>query len=576
MLDIKEIVTKSVVDADNTLDTTEIYDMLEYPPDPNMGDIALPCFKLSKKLKKAPAMIAQQLLSSLKSCEHIIKVEVFSGYLNFFLNKRRFIEEVISGVLKCGSDYGKGGRGEGKTVVIDFSAPNIAKPFHVGHLRSTAIGNSLYRIHQFMGYRAIGINHLGDWGTQFGKLIVAYKKWGVKQEIENGGVKALMALYVKFHDESEKDAALEDEAREWFIRMEKRDEEALSLWQWIKDISMTEFKKVYELMGVHFDSWAGESFYNDSSFDVANELKNKKLLKESEGAFLVELEQFSLPHCLILKKDGGTLYATRDIAAAIYRKRTYDFESCIYVTSAGQSLHFEQWFKVVELMGYAWAKNLKHVPFGTVNLGGEKLSTRKGNVVLLENIFDEAIKKTEEIIASKSGDLHDKEETARSIGVGAVIFSDLFSNRIKDVTFSWEEILDFDGETGPYVQYTHARACSVIKKSGFEDNVIFDVIILENSEEYDVTKCLYEFPLRVEQALDMLEPSVITRYLIELARAFNRFYHNHSILAADDELKKSRLALVKAVRTVLSNGLWLIGLKAPERVEKWRGESVSF
>jgi len=566
MLDIKEIVSKSVVDTDNTLDITEIYDMLEYPPDPNMGDIALPCFKLSKKLKKAPAMIAQQFLSSFKSCEHISKVEALSGYLNFFLNKRRFIEEVLSGVLNCGSDYGKSGRGKGKTVVVDFSAPNIAKPFHVGHLRSTAIGNSLYRIHQFMGYKAVGINHLGDWGTQFGKLIVAYKKWGVKQEIENGGVKALMALYVKFHDESEKDTALEDEAREWFIRMEKRDEEALSLWQWIKDISLDEFKKVYELMGVHFDSWAGESFYNDSSLDVANELKDKKLLKESEGAFLVELDQFSLPHCLILKKDGGTLYATRDIAAAIYRKRTYDFESCIYVTSAGQSLHFEQWFKVVELMGYTWAKNLKHVPFGTVNLGGEKLSTRKGNVVLLENIFDEAIKKTEEIIASKSGDLQDKEETARSIGVGAVIFSDLFSNRIKDVSFSWEEILDFDGETGPYVQYTHARACSVIKKSGFEDNVIFDVIILENSEEYDVAKCLYEFPLRVEQALDMLEPSVITRYLVELARAFNRFYHNHSILAVDEELKKSRLALVKAVRTVLSNGLWLIGLKAPERV----------
>jgi len=566
MLDIKEIVAKSVVDADNTLDITEIYDMLEYPPDPNMGDIALPCFKLSKKLKKAPAMIAQQFLSSFKSCEHISKVEALSGYLNFFLNKRRFIEEVLSGILNCGSDYGKSGRGEGKTVVVDFSAPNIAKPFHVGHLRSTAIGNSLYRIHQFMGYKAVGINHLGDWGTQFGKLIVAYKKWGVKQEIENGGVKALMALYVKFHDESEKDTALEDEAREWFIRMEKRDEEALSLWQWIKDISLDEFKKVYELMGVHFDSWAGESFYNDSSLDVADELRDKKLLKESEGAFLVELDQFSLPHCLILKKDGGTLYATRDIAAAIYRKRTYDFESCIYVTSAGQSLHFEQWFKVVELMGYTWAKNLKHVPFGTVNLGGEKLSTRKGNVVLLENIFDEAIKKTEEIIASKSGDLNDKEETARSIGVGAVIFSDLFSNRIKDVSFSWEEILDFDGETGPYVQYTHARACSVMKKSGFEDNVIFDVIILENSEEYDVAKCLYEFPLRVEQAFDMLEPSVITRYLVELARAFNRFYHNHSILAVDEELKKSRLALVKAVRTVLSNGLWLIGLKAPERV----------
>jgi arginyl-tRNA synthetase len=566
MLDIKKIVAKCVCGADNTLDTAEVYGMLEYPPDPNMGDIALPCFKLSKKLKKAPVVIAQQLLGSLESCEYIKKAEAVAGYLNFFLDTKRFIGEVLSVILSCGSDYGKSGLGEGKTVVIDFSAPNIAKPFHVGHLRSTAIGNSLYRIHKFMGYKAIGINHLGDWGTQFGKLIVAYKKWGNRLEVQNGGVKALMALYVKFHEESEKDTSLEDEAREWFIRMEKRDEEALFLWQWIKDISLDEFKKVYDLMGVHFDSWAGESFYNDKSLDVVLELKDKQLLKESEGAHLVELEQFSLSPCMILKKDGGTLYATRDIAAAIYRKKTYDFESCIYVTSAGQSLHFAQWFKVVELMGYAWAKDLKHVPFGTVDLGGEKLSTRKGNVVLLEEIFDEAIKKTEEIIASKSGDLEDEEETARSIGVGAVIFSDLFSNRIKDVSFSWEEILDFDGETGPYVQYTHARACSVLRKSGMEDSISVDSLMLDNSEEYDVAKCLYEFPSKLEQALEMLEPSVITRYLVELARVFNRFYHNHSILSADEQLKKSRLALVKAVRIVLSNGLWLIGLKAPERV----------
>jgi len=566
MLDIKEIVAKSVADTDNTLDTTEIYGMLEYPPDPNMGDVALPCFKLSKKLKKSPAIIAQQIESLFKSCEYISKVEALSGYLNFFLDKKRFIKEVLTEVLNCGSDYGKSDTGEGKTVVIDFSAPNIAKPFHIGHLRSTAIGSSLYRIHKFMGYKAVGINHLGDWGTQFGKLIVAYKKWGNRLEVENGGVKALMALYVKFHDESEKDASLEDEAREWFIRMENRDEEALSLWQWIKDISLDEFKKIYDLMGVNFDSWAGESFYNDKTLDVADELKDKELLKESEGAFLVELDQFSLPPCMILKKDGGTLYATRDIAAAIYRKKTYDFESCIYVTSAGQSLHFAQWFKVLELMGYTWAKDLKHVPFGTVDLGGEKLSTRKGNVVLLEDIFDEAIKKTEEIIASKSGDLQDKEETARSIGVGAVIFSDLFSNRIKDVSFSWEEILDFDGETGPYAQYTHARACSVLKKSAIENSICFDSISLDNSEEFDVAKCLYEFPLRLKQALEALEPSVITRYIVELARVFNRFYHNHSILSADDELKISRLALVKAVRIVLSNGLWLIGLKAPERV----------
>jgi len=566
MFDIKGIIAKSVIDTDNALDISEIYNMLEHPPDPSMGDIALPCFKLSKKLKKAPAIIALKLENAFVNCKYIKKVEAVSGYLNFYLDFGRFIEEVLFGILKSGNDYGKSDKGQDKTVVIDFSAPNIAKPFHIGHLRSTAIGNSIYRIHEFMGYKSFGINHLGDWGTQFGKLIVAYLKWGNRTEVENGGVKALMALYIKFHEESEKDNSLEDEAREWFIRMEKRDEEALALWQWFKDISLVEFQKVYDLMGVHFDSWAGESFYNDKSLDVVTELRNKKLLKESEGAHLVELDEHSLPNCLILKKDGGTLYATRDIAAAIYRKNTYDFESCIYVTSAGQSLHFEQWFKVIELMGYPWAKNLKHVPFGTVDLGGEKLSTRKGNVVLLEDIFDEAIKKTESIIAEKSNDLQNKEETARDIGVGAVIFSDLFSNRIKDVSFSWEEILDFDGETGPYVQYTHARACSVLKKSCIEDSISSDSINMDNREEYYVAKALYEFPFRVEQALETLEPSVITRYLIELARAFNRFYHQHPILTAEENLKKSRLALVKAVRIVLSNGLWLIGLKAPERV----------
>jgi len=567
VFDIKMIVARLVAEADSALKIDEIYELLEQPPDADMGDIALPCFKLSKKLRKAPPLIAQQILGSIKSNEYISKAEATAGYLNFFFDKKRFIGEVLSEVLNRGDDYGKSGIGEGKTVVIDFSAPNIAKPFHVGHLRSTAIGNSLYRLHKFLGFEAVGVNHLGDWGTQFGKLIVAYKKWGDRLEIENGGVKALMALYVKFHEESEKDPSLEDEAREWFIRMEKGDAEALLLWQWIKDISLFEFKKVYDLMGVQFDSWAGESFYNDKSLDVVKELEYKNLLNESEGAHLVELDKYSLPPCMILKKDGGTLYATRDIAAAIYRKTTYDFESCIYVTSAGQSLHFEQWFKVIELLGYGWAKSLKHVPFGTVNLGGEKLSTRKGNVVLLEEIFDEAINKTREIIASKSSELNDKEETARSIGVGAVIFSDLFSNRIKDVSFSWEEILDFDGETGPYVQYTHARACSVLKKSGIEDDSIrFNAFNLESSEEYDVARCLYEFPRKLGQALEMLEPSVITRYLVDLARVFNRFYHNHSILSADEQIKDTRLALVKAVKIVLSNGLWLLGLKAPERV----------
>lgn len=566
MIDIKEIIADNIANTSSDLDKLEIISLLEYPPDVEMGHIALPCFKLSKKLRKAPPVIAKQILNDIQPHVLVKKVEEVSGYLNFYIDYAAFNLSVVLDIVKRGNSYGQSEKGNGKTVVIDFSAPNIAKPFHVGHLRSTAIGNSLYRIHKFLGFNVVGVNHLGDWGTQFGKLIVAYKKWGNKEEIEAGGVKALMALYVRFHEESQNDKNLEDQAREWFIRMEKKDEEALTIWQWIKDISLDEFKKVYSLMGVEFDSWAGESFYNEFALDVIDELREKSLLKESEGAQLVDLEQFSMQPCLIVKKDGGTLYATRDIAAAMYRKKTYDFDTCIYVTSAGQSLHFAQWFKVVELMGYEWANKLKHVPFGTVDLGGEKLSTRKGNVVLLEDIFDEAIKKTREIIESKSNQLQDKEETAVSIGVGAVIFSDLFSNRIRDVSFSWEEILDFDGETGPYVQYTYARACSVLKKSGIEDLLFPDDLILEKSDEFDVAWCLYKFSAKLEQALEALEPSVITRYLVELARLFNRFYHNQPILSADTDLKLSRLALVKAVKIVISNGLWLLGLKAPERV----------
>jgi len=566
MLNFKKAVADVLDNIIEPLDSQQIFDILELPPNPEMGDLALPCFKLSKIMRRSPVQIAQELAEKLQVSEYIDKVEAVSGYLNIFFNKSAFIKEVLESAIKEKDKYGSQDVGKGKTVVIDYSAPNIAKPFHVGHLRSTVIGNSLYKIFEFMGYNCVGVNHLGDWGTQFGKLIVAYKKWGSREKVEKDQIKELMALYVRFHDEAEKNPELDDEARAWFTKMERGDQEALELWKWFKDISLKEFDRVYKVLGVSFDSYAGESFYNDKMDATVEELKQKNLLKESEGAQIVDLEEYGMPPCIILKKDGSTLYATRDITAAIYRKNTYDFDKCIYVTGASQSLHFQQWFKVIELMGYPWAKNLIHVPFGIVSLGGEKLATRKGKVVLLEDILNEAIKKTREIIEEKSPNMENKDETAREIGVGAVIFSDLSNNRIKDVSFTWDEALNFDGETGPYVQYTHARTCSVLNKAGMEPSSEFNAELLSTKEEYQLVKTLYQFPEKVIQAMNDLEPSVITRYLVDVAQDFNRFYHEHSILVEDQELRKARLALVAATRIALSNGLKLIGLSAPERV----------
>jgi arginyl-tRNA synthetase len=566
MLNTKQIIAEVLNNAIESLETNQIYDMLEIPPNPEMGDIALPCFKLSKVLRKPPVVIAQELASKMPKSEYIERVEALSGYLNFFLNKAAFTEKVILHILNEGSKYGSQDIGKGRNVVLDYSSPNIAKPFHIGHLRTTVIGSSLYKIFSFNGYNCIGVNHLGDWGTQFGKLIVAYKNWGSKEKVEQDGIKELVALYVKFHDEAEKNPALDDEARAWFTRMEQGDKEALDLWQWFIDISLKEFQKVYDVLGVKFDSFAGESFYNDKMDVTVEELKEKNLLKESEGAQIVELEQFNMPPCIILKKDGSTLYATRDITAAIYRKKNYDFEKCIYVTGVTQSLHFQQWFKVIELMGHEWYKDLLHVPFGTVSLGGEKLSTRKGKVVLLEEILSEAIKKTLEKIEAKNPDLENKEEIARQMGVGAVIFSDLSSNRIKDISFSWEEILNFDGETGPYVQYTHARTSSVISKANKDFTSDIDGSLLNTEEEYILAKTLYAFPEKVMQAMNELEPSIITRYLIDLSQDFNRFYNKHKINIEDMALQNARLALTAATKNTLVNGLRLIGLDAPERV----------
>ena len=569
MYNAKSVVSELLAPHIPELEPQQIIEMLEVPPNPEMGDLALPCFKLSKVLRKSPVKIAEELSQAIPSNENISRVENLSGYLNIFLNQSHYIQQILSHILEAGKEYGSSDIGKGRNIVIDYSSPNIAKPFHVGHLRSTSIGNSLYRIFEFMGYSSVGINYIGDWGTQFGKVIAAYKHWGNEEAVNQGLDKELVALYVKFHQEAEKDPSLDDEARHWFARLEQGDEEAHKLRKWFVDISLKEYQKVYDLLDVSFDSYQGEAFFNDKMEPVIKELEDKGLLTESEGAKIVDLEEESMPPCLILKTDGSTLYATRDITAAIYRKDTYDFEKCIYVTGVSQSLHFKQWFKVIEKMGYSWHKDLHHVPFGTVSIGGEKLATRTGNVVLLEDILSKAIEKTLETIESKNPNMENKHKIAQQMGVGAVIFSDLSSNRIKDVSFSWDEILNFDGETGPYVQYTHARACSVLRKSNNASDLEkyeLDSKHLLSKEEFQLTKTLADFPDKVKQAQKDLEPSILTRYLVDVAQDFNRFYHEHSILVDDLGIRNSRLALVQAAKLTLANGLYLIGLHAPEQV----------
>lgn len=547
--------------------------LLEVPPNPAMGDYSLPCFKLSKVLRKAPPAIAEELRAGLadKLPAGFERVEAVNGYLNFHLDPAAFADAVIKSVLSAGDRYGAAAVGEGKTVVIDYSSPNIAKPFHVGHLRSTVIGQALANIHRFLGFKVVGINHLGDWGTQFGKQIVAYKKWGDKDEVEKHGVRELVRLYVKFHQEAENHPELEDEARAEFVKLEQGDPEAVELWQWFKDISLRQFNRIYDLLGVRFDSDAGESFYIDKSREVVKELQDKGLLAEDEGALIVRLDEWNMPPALIIKKDGATLYHTRDIAAALYRKQTYDFDKCIYVTDYAQNLHFAQWFKVIELMGRDWADRLVHVAFGRVSLEGEGFSTRKGNAIWLEDVLDQAIEKTLAIIKEKNPELDNKEEVARQVGVGAVVFNDLSTNRIKDVVFTWEDALNFDGETGPYVQYTHARACSLLRKAAdtygaAAEGAGFDPALLSNGEAQGLLKELAVFPEKVFQAMEKLEPSIISRHMIDVAQSFNRFYHECPIVVEDEAVRTARLTLVRAAVSVLKIGLGLIGLAAPEKI----------
>ena len=546
------------------LTSEEISQLIEIPPKPEMGDFAFPCFRLAKSYHKAPPMIAQDLKESIGDQAFLSEIKVVGGYLNFYVDKAQYAQQIID-KYKNTTDYGCSDQGKDKTICIDYSSPNVAKNFHVGHLRTTIIGNSLYKIFSKLGYKVVRINHLGDWGTQFGKLIVAYKKWGSREAVEEKGIEELMDIYVKFHEEAEKDDSLNDEARAWFLKMEQGDEEALEIWQWFRDISLKEFMRVYNILGMEFDSFAGESFYRDKTADVIKRLTDDGLLKESQGAMIVPLDEYDMPPCIVAKKDGSSIYATRDLAAILYRKATYNFDRCLYVTGLEQKLHFAQVFKVIELMGNDYAKNLVHIPYGLVSLKSGKISSRKGNVIFVEDLLRESINKTTSIIEEKNPDIPDKEEVAKQVGIGAIIFNDLYNQRIKDVIFDWNKLLNFDGETGPYVQYTYARASSVLRKIGEVPDTI-DYTLLTDEASIGLLKEIERYPQVIKDAAERYEPSVIARYSIDLAHAFNKFYHECQINVEDETTKYTRTNVVKIARYIIKDALSLLGIQCPEQM----------
>ncbi len=545
----------------------DIFSALAPTPSLDKGDVCLPCFKFAKILRKSPQAIAGELKEKIDSSSQplIGKTAVEGGYLNIFFNRAFAVKEMVTAFSQNGG-VTKPKPKNGKTVCIDYSSVNIAKPFHIGHLLTTVIGGSLYRIFNYLGYNAVGINHLGDWGTQFGKMIVAYLNWGDDLDIEKRGVRALLDLYVRFHSEAEKDESLEAEGRAWFKKIEDGDSRALEIFNKFKDITLKEVKRVYDRLGVKFDSYAGESFYNDKMQPVIDELKAKNLLTESEGAMVVDLEKYGMPPCLILKSDGATLYATRDLAAAVYRKQHYDFYKNLYVVAYQQNLHFKQVFKVLELMGKTWASDCVHVPFGMVSLEGQgALSTRKGNVVFLDDVLNEAVEKAAKVIEGKNPELEDKQKIASDVGVGAVIFGALSSGRIKDLVFSIDKALSFEGETAPYLQYTHARCRSVLSRAGVSDGKI-DYDVLTDDDSFTLVRLLSSFDDVVSDAAAKYEPSVISRYLLDLAAVFNRFYLNCRIIGEKPDVMYTRLLITRYVAEALKEGLKLLLINAPDRM----------
>ncbi len=573
MIDFKKEIAKIIAKNLEGLTEDEIKSMIEIPQDQSMGDYAFPCFRLAKTMRKAPNLIAAELAEKLQGEQLFSEISPVNAYVNMFVSREEMMKSTVSEVLEEKENFGRSDIGGNKKVIVEFSSPNIAKPFHIGHIRSTVIGNSLSKIYDALGYDVFKINHLGDYGTQFGKMICAYRRWGNREDVINSPIKTLLGYYTKFHVEVEEHPELEDEARAIFTKLEQGSKEEVELWQWFREESLKEFQRVYDMLGIEFDSYNGESFYSDKMPRFEKELSDKGLLKESNGAQVVDLEEYKLGTALIKKSDGSSLYITRDIAAAVYRKENYDFYKNIYVVATQQNLHFQQLFKILELMGYDWANQCVHVPFGMVRLEEGTMSTRHGRVVFLEDVLNGAIEKTREIIEEKNPNIENLEEITSQVGIGAVVFNELSNNRIKDYTFKWDQILNFDGETGPYVQYTHARCASLLRKAGedivakAQDPKNVDFALLSKSDSaYELTKLIYAFPGVVEQAGEKYEPSIITRHIIDIAQCFNKFYHDEHIIVDDEVEKTSKIALVIATKRVIATGIGLLGMKAPERM----------
>ena len=569
MIDFKQIIAKTIAEVVN-IDEKELKSYIEIPKDANNGDYAFPCFRLAKELKKAPPMIANEIKEEIKINEKIIeKVEVVGGYLNFYIQQEQMAEEVLK-EINAQEEYGKSEIGKGKNIVIDYSAPNIAKPFHIGHLRSTVIGGALYNIYKYLGYHTIGVNHLGDYGTQFGKLIEGYKLWGKEYNIEEDPINELTKIYIRINQVCKEDEKVLEQCRMNFKLLEDGDPYCTEIWEKFRSLSLKEFQKVYDLLGSHFDSWNGEAFYSDKMPEVIEILEKTGKLVESQGAKIIDLEDKGInTPCIIQKSNGSTTYATRDLAAILYRTRTYNFDKALYVVSYEQTLHFKQVFEVAKLLGIdeKYTKGLKHVPFGMVSLPTGKMSTREGNIVKLEELLNESIARAKEIIEDKNPALEDKEEVAKKVGVGAVIFNDLSNSRIKDEVFDWNQILNFQGETGPYVQYTYVRTKSVLEKVGYMptiEEVKFDKLLDEASR--NIVKLVYNFENTLIQVTEKEEPSILSRYLIDLAKAFSNFYNDNKILVEDKDIQNARVYLTYAVGKVLKTGAQLLGIEMPNKM----------
>lgn len=544
----------------------ELRQVIEVPPSVQLGDYAFPCFPLAKVMRKAPQAIATELASAFQPTALVREARATGPYLNFFVDRVAYLRAALTAIMEQGITYGCSEEGRGKTVVIDYSSPNIAKPFGVGHLRTTVIGHSLYLIYSLLGYSVVRINHLGDWGTQFGKLIVAFRRWGDEAALAANAIQTLYELYVRFHTEAESHPELEDEARVWFKRLEDGDPEARALWQRFRDLSLEEFSRIYDRLAIGFDSLAGESFYEPYLESTIERIRQAGLVTVSDQALIVDLRSYNMPPCLLRKKDEATLYATRDLAAALYRHEAYRFSKMLYVVGADQRLHFQQVFKVLELMGLPWAKDCVHVDFGLIKFNDEKMGTRRGNIIFLEDVLDRAVELAEQIVHEKNPLLPDKREVGEMVGLGAVVFAFLSTRRVKDVNFEWDKVLTFEGETGPYVQYTHARACSVLRKANQAVEADVDCTPLAQDEDFALVRSLVDYPAVVRRAAEHYEPFLVTDYLLTLSEAFNKYYHNYRVLTDDPQVRNARLLLVKSVQTVIQSGLYLLGIKAPEEM----------